>query len=1194
MQGTTENRPQNGGAGGKPSKAMTAEEFERLVQQEKTTTRISLSNSRRNANPDDGYNSDASIDRALGSPAAFFDYVANGPTQQNRLSIAPQFQPQPQTSNSQRKQQKREQREQQRTEQREQREQRDQRDQREQREQREVRDPRDPRDPQYGGMMGGPEEGPQQQQQMQGRGHPQQQQQQQQQAQQQQQRMSVAPGGPGAPRVFPGALPPRTHPMRQSMGPQGPYIAGPEEKMYQEQPQPQQRQQQQPQMVVPPQQQNPQRMQQERAPQQQQPPLGSDIKFTGPPIQHAPPAERSGPPFSSSKKSTPVEPAGQTSSTGSASGSFPEQKDKKKKKGGFFGFGKKKKNNKDEDKQQQNGVAPTHIRDPPARGGGGQDSWDQGGSYERTNVFHGAQQGRTGDDLLSIPSHISNKEVRRSIIIAEDEGRFGAPLIDVNAISQRPRRPESLLKDQNQNGGQYQQHHHQHHHQQHHIAQPQSQTRASPPSGQGSRGASPQQGGHPDNRGQPPAGPVQHSQGRWQRDEKGGLIWVTEPMTPVTLAAGQSPQLQHKGSNSQLQNAATGPTRTSSINGAYRMSQVPPGAMGQAMSLNTSDMQKDPNARPQSQSQQAQRPISTANPQTWPAYQQPTPQDRTSHLLVVPNPERDYIPGDGSDWSSSSSDGHHDDYDLNSTDGYDDPYNNDADHEDNYDELDDETLHNTELNAVTNYGMHQPLPLPGSHPAVRAARKKQGVGVEFSTVMEECLGAVEDSDGEKEYGETRREMVPLRDRTGLASDLDEEDEDEDDEDEDEEEETAGERAALPVASRGSSLQYGKDAREDANEGRSVSPNNANQQDARMHISAPRDADISPAKLMLSPPMEYIIPPMSLPSPEIFPPAAPMPLTPPPPPPTAAPAPPTPAASSSKTVIFGTAAASGERSVAETVQWDHEVVGHTAEIVSVAPAAELPPQHPALHLASPGSPPTTPPPSALPPTPTPNGAYELEIIKPVHSTSTGTDTNLDLDPLPPRIPAASSAPPQQQLPPIPSSIHQQQQQQHIDRTTSPAHTKPAPTKPTPTPTTTSAGAPQTALPPTPRRKKVRHVQIQTRAPPTTTTATQTSPSEELTTENRDLLAEVVRLRSLVHGLTTERERERETREVERGRYEALSEGAVRKIRELVREVEEYKVECEALKGVIEGFEMHQQEWEGVSSAAAVDGSAMDFR
>ncbi|KAJ3045262.1 hypothetical protein HDV00_011134 [Rhizophlyctis rosea] len=106
-------------------------------------------------------------------------------------------------------------------------------------------------------------------------------------------------------------------------------------------------------------------------------------------------------------------------------------KQKKRATGIFKGFGKKK--NKDIEISVQGGQ------------GGPQGSADKP-KYVKLNVAYDPFKEGGGQDVVEDDSQMSNREIRRSIIIAQDEGWFGAPL--QHTQTGRQRRPESLIYEQ--------------------------------------------------------------------------------------------------------------------------------------------------------------------------------------------------------------------------------------------------------------------------------------------------------------------------------------------------------------------------------------------------------------------------------------------------------------------------------------------------------------------------------------------------------------------------------------------------------------------------------------------------------------------------------------------------------------------------------------------------------------------------
>ncbi|KAJ3182132.1 hypothetical protein HDU85_003174 [Gaertneriomyces sp. JEL0708] len=125
----------------------------------------------------------------------------------------------------------------------------------------------------------------------------------------------------------------------------------------------------------------------------------------------------------------------------------PQKKEKKKKKKSFFGFGKKKASSSDDDQDVSSVVSTTVSSQTTPYNNAAQ---AYGPAQQQPQQQQQQQQPNNG--YLDVRPHYDfpqqqQKIIRRSIIIAEDEGRFGAPLLDVSEPG-HPRRPESFLKEE--------------------------------------------------------------------------------------------------------------------------------------------------------------------------------------------------------------------------------------------------------------------------------------------------------------------------------------------------------------------------------------------------------------------------------------------------------------------------------------------------------------------------------------------------------------------------------------------------------------------------------------------------------------------------------------------------------------------------------------------------------------------------
>ncbi|KAI8922474.1 hypothetical protein DFJ77DRAFT_506245 [Powellomyces hirtus] len=878
----------NGNNGKPPSKVMTAEEFDRFLENEKSTTRITLS-SERGPN-EDGYQSDTSIDRALTSPAAFFNYVSNGPGPD---SAQQGQQPRPQQPIQAKK---------------------------------------------PGAGMGPP-----------------------------------APPNPGPPgQGYPGVLPSRTHPMRLNSNEphpahhprsgQPPYPA-------------QQVRPSQPPRSAP--------NAQSALRPDQSPPRPEEDSFARSTVSVAPAAV----PHNDTKSLADF--LRTTAPDGSPSASDSKTK---KKKNSFFGFGKKKKNQEDKDAKRgfppmaERGSGDRHIPlevpfDPFREIRPHVSHHHRHSDSDRRGNGHHASKHESGDSL-SIPSHISNKEVRRSIIIAEDEGRFGAPLFDVSGSLGRSRRPDSLS-----NGS---------------LTSPGS---PSPPRGRPHSHAS-NGGGR-----SPVPMDAHHQQGRHEHSQHHHMRIEQQGTTNYGQSSPNMHGQQPGGPRPHSHNMSAVPNRLL----PDESFQVTPFPETFSDGLNAPDAARQSSLPPRINVDQ-QHSLD-------PVYHASTPnqnelsQQQYFDIMRNAPPHLD----DDDDWS----------------DGQDYGFDGDDDDYDDFDDLDDETLANTEVNAMVNYGLKEAMTMAYMRPLPRRKRE-DALKVEFSTTMEECLGVLEDSEGEWEYGPTYREMVPLRDRAAERRAQEEAAEEEN-------------RVPLVIKSRGSSLAYTKD--------RDTS-------DSDMELEQEIGIERRPSQEGLKDNVpEPTRPPVGM-----------------------------------------------------------ETVGLQ-------------------------TPPDTPRPSMIP----------ITVISAATSTLTSAaQRTVSLQPSLEGIPA-------------PRIVSMSQLPTVSNVATSPIATEAPPV----IPIVAAAGAA-----PAPRRKKVRHVQIQTRTPTVVPIATQTveaAVSPELQQENTTLLAEVVRLRALVHTLTHERDSEREQFDTDRTRFNALSETAVRKIRELCRETEMYRVECECLKGVVEDMERQHEQW-----------------
>ncbi|KAJ3249750.1 hypothetical protein HK104_007571, partial [Borealophlyctis nickersoniae] len=325
----------------------------------------------------------------------------------------------------------------------------------------------------------------------------------------------------------------------------------------------------------------------------------------------------------------------------------------KKRSTGFFNFGKKKNN------------APENVQ--MGGGGGGRPDGRFGGpgggtnaKYVKLNVPYDPfsnSDNQGGQDSRSESPQLSNREIRRSIIIAQDEGWFGAPL---HGSSSRPRRPESIAYEQS-------------------VA--------------AARAASP---GFP---------PGQH---------------------PMSYMGGQQ-QFQPHPNQQQYGNRfeqGGGP-------------QLPPGAIPprQSFPYAPNNNQQPGMYDMDSQRGPPQNPYDRQNPMAGgrggpPMMHGGMSDDSGSDHIHSPN---DNYMGDDEDWDDEN-----------------------FDDEDELDEMDEELLRNTEMNAMVDLGvgdMDQPRKKPTKGP-------KRNVN--FSPVVDELVGALIDSDGELEYGALGVSTTSLR------------------------------------------------------------------------------------------------------------------------------------------------------------------------------------------------------------------------------------------------------------------------------------------------------------------------------------------------------------------------------------------------------------------------------------------------
>ncbi|KAJ3151393.1 hypothetical protein HDU86_006093 [Geranomyces michiganensis] len=929
---------------GKPSvsgsgKVMSAAEFERILENEKTTTRITLS-SERGHPTDDGYHSDASIDRALTSPSAFFNYVSSGQPQ-DQASNGGQQRPHQQQSHQQ---------------------------------------------------------PPRQQQQHQNQQQHQQQQQSQSQSQSQfsqphqlggrsyQQPQSMQMGGAGATqgsqtRAYPGVIPSRTHPVRSNSGDGRPM-----------------------------------------PPQQRPSDSGHQVQVVQPQHAHEPQESvQMGTPPPGAKRGDTKSLADFLRNTGPDENPFVSQAMKtKKKKNSFFGFGKKKKDPKEADAKRGFPPMETHVPlkvayDPfkESRVSTSQSNHSRHSENPRYSSPH-AHHTPNGDHL-NIPSHISNREVRRSIIIAEDEGRFGPPLIDVGSLERRisldRRTSTDRRRRQDGEGGSPRSPH----------------MRSSPLSYDGDRDVHPQD--------------IAAHDHRRSRADHAHLSVIRDDAHHERGRSSPSHQHMSNHPRSSIPNRllADDSLRLSSFNpGISEHPNLP--IIDQSSAFGSRFYQDYRESEPQQR-------VPDHNPNGLTQ----TELSQQQYFNIMKNdPRRHEEAEDDDDWS----DGEGNDYGF---DGDDDDF-------DDYDDLDDETLANTEVNAAVNYGLQASMAMAHMQPQKRPRRDPKATVV-FSSTMEECVGAEETSDGEIEYGALGRETVPMRDRREEPA-------------EDEASTAPENKAPLVIKSRGSSLAYVKDrdASSDGSDYEAEAVVDVRDRNENMAPPAARSAD----KVMLS-----------------------------------------------------------ENSVAMQTPPDTPRMSNRAASPPTAERTTL--TNAAQRNAS------LPPSDSLP-MPTAR-VVSMSLLPAAPVSTTMPPPNSDL------VSAAAAA----------------------SMTDGPVSAASG--------TTASGTSAAVSSPSAPRRKKVRHVQIQTRTPATTTSSTQTAEqppaapivSPELQQENTALLAEVVRLRALVHNLTHDRDNERDQFDVERERFNALSENAVKKIKELCREVEVYKVEIGVLKGVVEGMEREQGEW-----------------
>ncbi|KAI9094355.1 hypothetical protein DFS34DRAFT_629127 [Phlyctochytrium arcticum] len=286
-------------------------------------------------------------------------------------------------------------------------------------------------------------------------------------------------------------------------------------------------------------------------------------------------------------------------------------------------------------------------------------------------------------------------------------------------------------------------------------------------------------------------------------------------------------------------------------------------------------------------------------------------------------------------------------------------------------------------------------------------------------------------------------------------------------------------------------------------------------------------------------------------------------------------------------------------------------------------------------------------SSLPPMPSPipQTAIPSNYMLGAAATRTASRSS-DGPPMrgPPPTPAATSKPPSSNLPPppmdpIPIAAQRPGPSQAVFKsppaqpnnvfTNTPVPSVVTSSSP-PTPTQV-AGSPPSLASPTPpstrTRKKVRHVQIQTRGPQTAEMETQTTLTSHTLTaqiqtlsteastlatkhaqtlsqlssttqakeasdlqvlnlqkalddsraETNSLLAEVVRLRDMTRDHGREKETLQNTLQEERQRFDSLSVQAYKKIKELLMERQVLELETGTLKGQIEGLDTRHREW-----------------
>ncbi|KAJ3051586.1 hypothetical protein HK097_007390 [Rhizophlyctis rosea] len=675
----------------------------------------------------------------------------------------------------------------------------------------------------------------------------------------------------------------------------------------------------------------------------------------------------------------------------------PPQKQKKRATGIFKGFGKKK--NKEVEVTLQGGEGgPAGSGDKP--------------KYVKLNVSYDPFKEPGGQAPGQESEQPSNREIRRSIIIAQDEGWFGAPL--QHTSTGRQRRPESIIYEQT-------------------VAQARANGYVHPPGQNHMSFIQPpqqQQQMHyapPDQRDQQQRPPPQqqHQQQYHPQDGPGNRDYAPPHQQPLRELPPEAIPPRHSFPY------ATQQMREAYLGGENVQNQGPGGKPSPEEEFGTRNDSRQTHAQPP--------PISSNAP----------PQQHQQH--------HDYV-DDNEDWDDE-----------------------DYDDEDAFSEMDEEVLRNTEMNAMIDLGLGDVMDPPKNKPSNRPQRN-----VVFNQVVEELVGAWEDSDGELDYGPLGVSQGSLRAEDDGQLDA-------------------------PVAHRVSiAMSDGGDGPVIKSRGSSL-------------IYATNKAG-APVPLPFGPPGSHT----SLPPPPVS--ASPMPRDPGPPPPIA------------------------PRPDREQMR-DREVQRER----------EAPREREATRDFS----------------PMPSSVDQAPMNEPKPARSSPSDLT----------PAPVAPPPPQSAPAV---------------ATKEASTDAAPAAQSSTPSSTTPPAPKA-------RKKVRHVQIQTKGAAIKEDSCQTSPhllpsipptplppnpdaameealrqaeaeannyrneSAHLRAENAALLNELASLRDGIASAQEERERMQWAMDDNKGKFDRLSAQAYKKIKELLVERQVMEIEIASLRGQLDSLEVQQRAW-----------------